>query len=74
FQEIREFRSFAYRTSGRYQFPNHAHKGTAGSFTAMLSTQSDKTLDALGVLDSLIPEMPLNPESVEAVKQTLVNR
>lgn len=68
FQEIREFRSFAYRTSGRYQLPNHAHKGTAGSFTAMLSTQSDKTLDAL------IREMPLKPERVEAVKQTLVNR
>ena len=74
FQEIREFRSFAYRTSGRYQLPNHAHKGTAESFTAMLSTQSDKTLDALGVLDSLIREMPLKPERVEAVKQTLVNR
>ena len=74
FQEIREFRSFAYRTSGRYQLPNHAHKGTAGSFTAMLSTQSDKTLDALGVLDALIREMPLKPERVEAVKQTLVNR
>lgn len=74
FQEIREFRSFAYRTSGRYQLPNHAHKGTAGSFTAMLSTQSDKTLDALGVLDSLIREMPLKPERVEAVKRMLVNR
>ena len=74
FQEIREFRSFAYRTIGRYQLPNHAHKGTAGSFTAMLSTQSDKTLDALGVLDSLIREMPLKPERMEAVKQTLVNR
>lgn len=74
FQEIREFRSFAYRTSGRYQLPNHAHKWTAGSFTAMLSTQSDKTLDALGVLDSLIREMPLKPERMEAVKQTLVNR
>ena len=74
FQEIREFRSFAYRTSGRYQLPNHAHKGTAGSFTAMLSTQTDKTLDALGVLDSLIREMPLKPERMEAVKQTLVNR
>lgn len=74
FQEIREFRSFAYRTSGRYQLPNHAHKGTAGSFTAMLSTQSDKTLDALGVLDSLIREIPLKPERMEAVKQTLVNR
>ena len=40
----------------------------------MLSTQSDKTLDALGVLDSLIREMPLKPERMEAVKQTLVNR
>ena len=73
FQEIREFRSFAYRTSGRYQLPNHAHKGTAGSFTAMLSTQSDKTLDALGVLDSLIRKMPLKPERVEAIKQSLAN-
>ena len=74
FQEIREFRSFAYRTSGRYQLPNHAHKGTAGSFTALLSTQSDKTLDALGVLDSLIRKMPLKPERVEAIKQSLANR
>lgn len=74
FQEIREFRSFAYRTSGRYQLPNHAHKETAGSFTAMLSTQSDKTLDALGVLDSLIRKMPLKPERVEAIKQSLANR
>lgn len=68
-----QFRSFAYRTSGRYLLPSHAHKGTAGSFTTMLSTQSDKTLDALGVLDSLIRKMPLKPERVEAVKQTLVN-
>ena len=74
FQEIREFRSFAYRTNGRYQLPSHAHKGAAGSFTAMLSTQGDKTLDALGVLDSLIREMPLKPERVDAIRQTLVNQ
>lgn len=74
FQEIREFRSFAYRTNGRYQLPNHAHKGVAGSFTAMLSTQSDKTLDALGILDSLIRQMPLKPERMEAVRQTQLNQ
>ena len=34
FQEIREFRSFAYRTSGRYQLPNHAHKGTCLLYTS----------------------------------------
>ena len=74
FQEIREFRSFAYRTNGRYQLPSHAHMGATGSFTAMLSTQGDKTLDALGVLDSLIREMPLKPERVDAIRQALVNQ
>ena len=32
-----------------------------------------QTLDALGVLDSLIRKMPLKPE-VEAIKQSLANR
>lgn len=74
FQEIREFRSFAYRTNGRYQLPSHAHKGASGCFTTMLSTQGDKTLDALGVLDSLIRKMPLKPERVDGIKQTMVNQ
>lgn len=74
FQEIREFRSFAYRTNGRYQLPSHAHKGAEGCFTTMLSTQGDKTLDALGVLDALIRKMPLKPERVDGIKQTMVNQ
>lgn len=74
FQEIREFRSFAYRASGRYRLPSFVHKGKPGEFVTMLSTQGDKTLDALGVLDSLIREMPLKPEKVEDVKQTIVNQ
>ena len=74
FQEIREFRSFAYRTSGRFFLPNHAHKKEVGCFTTMLSTQSDKTLDALGVLHSLIQDMPLKAERVEALKLMLRNQ
>ena len=65
FQEIREFRSFAYRTSGRYQLPNHAHKGTAGSFTAMLSTQSDKTLDALEGISGVDLRIRMNGVSID---------
>ena len=74
FQEIREFRSYAYRTSGGYQLPSHAHRGAPGYFKAMLSTQGDKTLDALQMLDSLIREMPLKPVQMETMKQMMVNQ
>jgi predicted Zn-dependent peptidase len=74
FQEIREFRSFAYLTQGRYsQLPlNFWDK--PGALTTMLSTQSDKTTDALAVLDSLLRNMPIRPERLPAVKQSLLNQ
>lgn len=73
FQEIREFRSFAYRVKGRYVLPPLKHKDKTGDFVTMLSTQSDKTLDALSVLDSLIRRMPVKPERIDAVKQSVTN-
>jgi len=73
FQEIREFRSYAYRVSGRYNQPPVKLANKPGDFVTMFSTQSDKTLDALTVLDSLIKDMPLHPERVAAVKQTILN-
>lgn len=74
FQEIREFRSLAYRTSARFKLPSKIHTGYEGCLDAMLSTQADKTVEAMGVLDSLIREMPLKPERMETLKQTLVNQ
>lgn len=73
FQEIREFRSFAYRVSGRYDQPPVKFADKPGDFVTMFSTQSDKTMDALSVLDSLIKEMPLRSEKVSAVKQRILN-
>jgi predicted Zn-dependent peptidase len=74
FQEIREFRSFAYRASGNYvQLPLNL-QDKPGEFITMLSTQSDKTTDALSVLDQLIHEMPVKSERLPAVKQSLVNQ
>lgn len=73
FQEIREFRSFAYRVRGQYTLPALRHKDKPGEFVTMLSTQSDKTLDALGILDSLIRKMPLKTERIKAVKQSVTN-
>lgn len=73
FQEIREFRSFAYRVNGRYSLPPLNRRGKNGDFVTMLSTQSDKTVDAMTILDSLIRRMPLKPERIEAVKQSISN-
>lgn len=74
FQEIREYRSFAYRTQGLYKLPIMQHKDKPGEFVTVLSTQTDKTLDAMEVLDSLIRQMPVKAERLPAVKQTIVNR
>jgi predicted Zn-dependent peptidase len=74
FQEIREFRSFAYRTSGTFSLQPLNHKDKPGEFTAMLSTQNDKTIDALTILDQLINEMPVKPERLPAVRQALINQ
>lgn len=74
FQEIREFRSYAYRTSGRYKLPPLIYGDKPGEMTTLLSTQADKTIDALTVLDSLIRKMPVKPERIGAVKQTIVNQ
>lgn len=73
FQEIREFRSYAYRVSAQYNLPPQKRKDNPGEFITMLSTQGDKTLDALSVLDSLIREMPERPERIEALRQTVYN-
>jgi len=73
FQQIREFRSLAYRASGTYQLQSYRHKDKKGKFIASLSTQCDKTTDAIFVLDSLIRNMPENPERVEMARQEVVN-
>jgi hypothetical protein len=74
FQEIREFRSFAYRTNGHYTLQPLNLYDKPGEFTAMLSTQSDKTIDAISVLNELIKDMPLKPDRLPSVRQSLVNQ
>lgn len=74
FQEIREFRSYAYQVNAKYTQPRLNHMDKAGGFVTQLSTQSDKTVDALTVLDSLMREMPLHPERMEAIRQNIRNK
>jgi hypothetical protein len=74
FQEIREFRSFAYMAQGRYSQLPLNFRNKPGSLTTMLSTQNDKAIDALTVLDRLLRDMPVKPERLPAVKQSLINQ
>jgi predicted Zn-dependent peptidase len=74
FQEIREFRSLAYYTSGAYRMPPFCHAGMPTRFVTYLSTQCDKTTDALGVLNMLIQNMPERPERIDEVIQTAINQ
>ena len=73
FQEIREFRSYAYRVNGRYHLPSMLSKYEPGYFQAMFSTQSDKTVDALTIFHNLIRQMPEKPERIPAIRQNIRN-
>jgi predicted Zn-dependent peptidase len=74
FQNVREFRSLAYSTNGRPFFtslPLHPQE-TLGYITAT-GTQADKTLQAIATIDSLIREMPMKEENLEAARQSVLN-
>jgi len=73
FQEIREFRSFAYRANAGYMVMPLVHKDKPGYLSAFLATQADKTYDAMTVLDWLIKDMPLKPEKVESLRHSIFN-
>ncbi len=74
FQDIREFRAYAYYARGWGQMPDllQAPAYPCAYFTRM-GTQADKTMRALGVLDSLFGAMPLREANVAAAKQHMVN-
>ena len=74
FQEIREFRSYAYNTYGYDQQPPIMFAAERPAYITELGTQNDKTILALGMLDSLFLDMPLREQNVEAVKQEAINR
>ena len=73
FQEIREFRSFAYGAYSQYIRPEMVNKTKGSYLKCYLSTQSDKTIDALSVLDSLLNDMPQHLEKITQTKQSLRN-
>lgn len=76
FQEIREFRSMAYSTSASYPKPSFLHTATVpATLKAYVGTQSDKTIDAMRIVDSLVTGTPFIESKIETtVKQYVNNR
>lgn len=70
FQEIREFRSMAYTAYAVYR--NGKDLKEKGYLQAFVGTQSDKTIDAVSVMDSLINMMPEKANRMPNIKSALV--
>lgn len=75
FQEIREFRSYAYNASGTSLLPPLKYAGDHRiAYLTNLSTQADKTMFAISTLDFLFQEMPIREKNIETIKQEMINR
>lgn len=59
-QEIREYRSMAYAAGAKYKIPSKS--GKESLFMGYIGTQSDKTIEAIQVFDSLVRFMPQKKE------------
>jgi predicted Zn-dependent peptidase len=70
FHEIRELRSLSYSASARYSFPSRKYAEFKGFLYCALSTQADKTVEALELLDSLIKHLPQQPKLVDEMKNS----
>ena len=74
FQNVREFRSLAYSTGGSgYHSSLVKHpEATLGYITAT-GTQADKTMEAIATIDSLLRQMPMKEENLEAARQSILS-
>jgi predicted Zn-dependent peptidase len=70
FHEIRELRSLSYTASAKYTFPSRIYPGFKGFLYGVLSTQADKTAEALELADSLVKNLPQKPELIEMLKNS----
>lgn len=75
FQEIREFRSLAYYVHGIAYMPDLLrHPDYPCGYVTMVGTQSDKTMQAVALIDSLVDSMPLRETNVTAARQSVINK
>jgi len=70
FQEVREFRSLAYGAYAAYSPAFYSDK--PGRTTGWLSTQADKTIEALQVMNDLFRNMPQKKDRLDIIKSALL--
>lgn len=73
FQEVREFRSFAYAAQSITLIPPMGWSDKRPASLSFLTTQGDKTLQAISLLDSIRQNLPLRPGNLEATRQEAVS-
>ena len=73
FHEVREARSMAYGAYSRLfmNIPKYDDKKIA--MVSYMSTQNDKALEAVALLDSLIKNMPMDEQRFESMKRSMAN-
>lgn len=74
FQNVREFRSLAYSTGGSsVRGSRLLHPNEPLAYVTYTGTQADKTLEAVATIDSLLRQMPMKEENLEAARQSVLN-
>ena len=74
FQEIREFRAYAYSVRGLGIEPDLlTHAAAPCAYVTRMGTQADKTMAALATLDSLFARMPMRLSNIETARRQIVN-
>lgn len=73
FQEIREYRSMAYGVGGYWDALDPIFDKNMGDLILYMSTQVDKTADAIVLLDSLVRRLPDDPDRYVDAQKTLTN-
>jgi predicted Zn-dependent peptidase len=74
FQNVREFRSLAYSTGGKgYRTSITQHPQEPLGYITATGTQADKTLEAIATIDSLLRQMPMKEENLEAARQSVLS-
>jgi predicted Zn-dependent peptidase len=74
FQNIREFQSLAYSTQGVSIVPPLPRQSNDSlAYLTITGTQADKTPQAMHVLDSLMRDLPISEENLEAARQEMLS-
>ena len=74
FQNVREFRSLAYSTGGKaYTTSLAQHPEVVQGYITATGTQADKTMEALATVDSLLRQMPMKENNLDAARQSVLN-